>query len=225
MHTPANTLPTWVYGNSVGFHEWSASRSSLASCQLVAERFAGPQLVPGTVSASEYAVEHPVGGTSRFYKKLQADCTYEFTTSSSVETAHFDLYGATEAICGLEDRISYNWLFDRNGPHHSASCFRNGTDLTPERNVGEQCASVGNPIGLGFGNKYQVERDFTQRNLVLNRYYNSVLGAWRHEYEREVLFHVVEDTSMSPVTKTYVGRYVTEDGRGIRFQGTTDVAG
>jgi len=53
----------------------------------------------------------------------------------------------------------------------SSSC------IAGSKNFGNQCsAMVGNPINAGFGNKFQLEKDYvsTQGNLALNRSYNSM---------------------------------------------------
>jgi YD repeat-containing protein len=52
---------------------------------------------------------------------------------------------------------------------------------------------AGNPINIAIGNKFQVENDFksaSDSNLTFTRYYNSLDGAWRHNYSTFIRFAV-----------------------------------
>jgi len=69
-------------------------------------------------------------------------------------------------------------------------------DYDPDKNLGEACEAIGNPINTGVGNKFQKETDLagTTRNpLEITRYYNgsaSPHGAigfnWLLNYERKI---------------------------------------
>ena len=60
--------------------------------------------------------------------------------------------------------------------------------------------TVGNPINIGSGNKYQVETDYAgigAESLSFSRAYNSLDGLWRTSYSRRLA--VRKNTSGDPV--------------------------
>jgi YD repeat-containing protein len=107
--------------------------------------------------------------------------------------------------------------------------------LDHEENLGEQegrerdpCDSVGNPINVITGNKFQKETDFTGNSaspLEFTRYYNSkdVAGTsfgsnWRHTYERSITF-AKEGKGKNAIQYARLKR---QDGKGITFIDTGD---
>jgi YD repeat-containing protein len=90
------------------------------------------------------------------------------------------------------------------------------------KNVGNSCASAGNPINIGFPNKYQIDTDYSGASgLELRRYYNSYrllsLGdgfgtSWRHTFSRSVRLESITSLSTARVSrpsgKVYVFNFV-----------------
>ncbi|WP_434340779.1 DUF6531 domain-containing protein [Motilimonas cestriensis] len=87
-----------------------------------------------------------------------------------------------------------------------ARCFNNEPDFA--FHLGFQCLTVGNPIHIGSGNKFQEESDYIEKAeypLRVDRYYNSELGTWR--------FTGQESLEVTPTTI----RWIRDDGKAISF--------
>lgn len=151
----------------------------------------------------------------------------------------------TTPACGINYSYTYQFFRGRalgcplgyqsnmwtTGPNGHGYCWRNAAPwLKPGKNLGppQQCdLSVGNPVNVATGNKYQVERDYIGAGafpLEYVRRYNSraqhVPGAgpwylsrlpmWRGSYDKAVLFNAHQ---AFPAVDVY-----REDGRIIRFK-------
>jgi len=106
----------------------------------------------------------------------------------------------------------------------SGGCVLKIGGIAPDKNLGKTEGNfcqikVGNPINLGFGNKYQVEGDIqkTFSNLKFIRHYNSKYAnknyfigkGWRHTYDRSI-----ERVENSQYTTAFVSR---PDGKVLYF--------
>lgn len=96
-----------------------------------------------------------------------------------------------------------------------------------EINCNSPAGSVGNPINISNGNKFQVETDYIGRSIVFQRYYNGLSGLWLNTYSsklnitntqilltlsdgRQAIFHRVADTASPELTE--LGRIVRIEG-------------
>ena len=65
--------------------------------------------------------------------------------------------------------------------------------------AGPSCLSVGNPINLQVGNKYQEEVDLSWKTLRIARHYNSELGGWSHRNLSRLVHHLENGPASNPV--------------------------
>ena len=103
-------------------------------------------------------------------------------------------------LCRFEGGDSF---FSYTG--HEQGCLNgeppvNGRCPDVPKNLGSnQCASVGNPVNVGIGNKFQLETDFRSNQwpeFAFRRYYNSGLRGksslrrgWRHSFSGKITVH------------------------------------
>jgi RHS repeat-associated protein len=177
-----------------------------------------------------WSIDHAIYAGNSAYKIVQQECVFWFDNALVPMQAWCLIHPnpGTTGCGGLEGAPYYLYLsfpLVQMCSPVSASCV----PYQPTKNEGCGCdtaasrVSVGNPINVGTGNKYEAEEDAAYGDVSIARYYNSdnqvgashMGQAWLNEYDRSISWSSTSNGSVAVVAR--------QNGRELNFTKTNGV--